>query len=63
MVKDNSDSERGNPLLPQQRVLFPIGVGGEGGGTINMPISTEGSDMPTMRPSLWAGGRRMTGAI
>ena len=80
MVKDHSDSERGNPM-PPHRLLFPInskgsfictipqpllhwlssltfqgritlcgggGLGGRGEGqNIDMPISTEGSGMPT----------------
>ena len=62
MVKDLSDSQKGNLLPALYDLLFLIdggvGVGGGGcmvgvevGQTINMPISTEGSGMPITRPS------------
>ena len=48
MVKDHSDSERGNPL-PPHGILFPIGTGKLGNG-IYVSISKYGSDTPVTRP-------------
>ena len=51
MVKDHSDRERGNPLLPHG-LLFPIGKLGNG---IYVSISIYGSDTPARGHSLWHG--------